>query len=98
MNVQEGVTHITKTKDQYELADHEIRLKATSISIGQAKIWANESLIRTTTKEEMSADLLQIFEPESRYFFDILKCRFFSLDDANNIWMMRPIYDVCSSV
>lgn len=65
--------------------DHEVRLKAASVLKGRAKTWADSSLLRTTTWREMRDDILQTFEPESRYFADVLRYRNYGIDDAENI-------------
>ena len=95
LDVREWVNLISKTQVEYDLKDHEVRLKAASVLQGRAKIWADDSLLRTTTWEEMSRDMLETFEPESRYFSDVLKYRSYSIEKAadipefiSNIWRM----------
>lgn len=95
MDVKEWVNLISRTQQEYKLKDHEVRLKAASVLKGRAQSWADECLLRTTTWTEMREDMLQTFEPESRYFSDVLKFRRYSIDDADsipeyisNIWKM----------
>lgn len=84
-DVREWVNLISKTQMEYNLKDHEVRLKAAGVLKGRAKTWADDSLLRTTTWEEMRKDMLKTFEPESRYFSDVLKYRNYKLEDASNI-------------
>ncbi|XP_062533007.1 uncharacterized protein LOC134201796 [Bombyx mori] len=84
-DVHDWVDLITRTQAEYGLRDHEVRLKAASVLKGRAKTWADSSLLRTTTWTEMRDDMLQTFEPESRYFADILSYRNYTIDEAENI-------------
>ncbi|XP_049875432.1 uncharacterized protein LOC126373339 [Pectinophora gossypiella] len=94
-DVRDWVELISKTQSEYKLKDHEVRLKAAGVLQGRAKLWADDCLLRTTTWEEMKTDMLQTFEPESRYFSEILKFRNYSVDAAasvpeyiSNVWRM----------
>ncbi|CAG9565301.1 unnamed protein product [Danaus chrysippus] len=94
-DVREWVDLITRTQAEYNLKDHEVRLKAAGVLKGRAQSWADDCLLRTTTWSEMREDMLQTFEPESRYFSDVLKFRRYSINDADsipeyisNVWKM----------
>lgn len=84
-DVREWVDLITRTQAEYKLKDHEVRLKAAGVLKGRAQSWADDCLLRTTTWAEMRDDMLQTFEPESRYFSNVLKFRRYSINDADNI-------------
>lgn len=95
MDVKEWVNLITRTQSEYKLRDHEVRLKAASVLKGRAQTWADDCLLRTTTWAEMRDDMLQTFEPESRYFSDVLRFKRCTIDEAdttseyiNNVWKM----------
>lgn len=61
---------------------------------GRAKTWADESLLRTTTWRDMRSDMLQTFEPESRYFADVLKFRNYTLED----YTLHPLFRNTSQI
>lgn len=89
-----GKPHFTNA-NKYNLKDYEVRLKAASVLRGRAKTWANENLLKTITWAKMCQDMLETLEPESRYFFDILKYRNYMLENAtdipeyiSNVWRM----------
>ncbi|KAK6642605.1 hypothetical protein RUM43_004107 [Polyplax serrata] len=95
VGVKEWVELISRTQKEYNLKDHEVRLKAASVLKGRAQTWAEDCLLRTTTWEEMKNDMLQTFEPECRFFMDVLKFRRYSLSEAetlseylSNTWKM----------
>ncbi|XP_041970661.1 uncharacterized protein LOC121727050 [Aricia agestis] len=85
MDVKEWVNLISRTQKEYNLKDHEVRLKAASVLKGRAQSWADDCLLRTTTWAEMREDMLQTFEAESRYFSDILKFRRYTIENAESI-------------
>ncbi|XP_047543307.1 uncharacterized protein LOC125075643 [Vanessa atalanta] len=94
-DVREWVDLITRTQQEYKLKDHEVRLKAAGVLKGRAQTWADDCLLRTTTWAEMKEDMLQTFEPESRYFSEVLKFRRYGINDAesipeyiSNVWKM----------
>ena len=94
-DIREWVELVSKSQSEYNLKDHEVRLKAAGVLQGRAKTWADECLLRTTTWEEMKNDMLQTFEPESRYFSEILKFRNYTIENEDsitdyisNVWRM----------
>lgn len=94
-DVREWVELITRTQKEYNLKDHEVRLKAAGVLKGRAQTWADDCLLRTTTWAEMKEDMLQTFEPETRYFSNVLQFKRYTVDDAatipeyiSNVWKM----------
>lgn len=85
MDVGEWVGLIFRTRLGCKLGDREVRLEAASVLKRTAGVWADECLLGAITWKRMKDDMLRAFEPETRYFLDVLIFRKYSVDDASNV-------------
>lgn len=85
ISIREWCRHVTSAMDNYNFSNYDIRMKASSLLKGRASLWVDNWLVTTTTWQELRDVLITTFEPEKRYFRDVVRFREHKYDDTKDI-------------
>ncbi|KOB56733.1 Uncharacterized protein OBRU01_25805 [Operophtera brumata] len=85
IGIREWCQHVTAAMETYKLSNYDIRMKASSLLQGRARLWVDNWLVTTTTWQELREVLITTFEPENRYSRDILRFREHTYDETKDI-------------
>lgn len=85
VGVREWCQHVTTAMKTYNLSDYDVRMKASSLLKGRARLWVDNWLVTTATWQELQDVLITTFEPENRYSRDIVRFREHSYDNSKDI-------------
>lgn len=85
IGIREWCQHVTTAMETYNLCDYEVRMKASSLLKGRARLWVDTWLVSTNTWQELQNVLITTFEPENRYSRDIVRFREHSYDNFKDI-------------
>jgi hypothetical protein len=85
IGVREWCQHVTTAMETYNLSDYDVRMKASSLLKGRARLWVDNWLVSTTTWQELREVLITTFEPENRYSRDVARFREHCYDNSKDI-------------